>query len=92
MIERNGLKIDEQLVRFVEEKALPGSGIEANAFWGGLADLYANFAPRNRALLNTRADLQAKIDSWHQEHDVITEGSAYHAFLRDIGYLVAEPE
>ena len=92
MIERNGLKIDEQLVRFVEDKALPGSGIEANAFWGGLADLYANFAPRNRALLNTRADLQAKIDSWHQQHDVITEGSAYHAFLRDIGYLVAEPE
>ena len=92
MIERNGLKIDEQLVRFVEEKALPGSGIEANAFWGGLADLYANFAPRNRALLNTRADLQAKIDSWHQQHDVVAEGSAYHAFLRDIGYLVAEPE
>ena len=92
MIERNGLKIDEQLVRFVEDKALPGSGIEANAFWGGLADLYANFAPRNRALLKTRADLQAKIDSWHQQHDVITEGSAYHAFLRDIGYLVAEPE
>jgi malate synthase len=92
MIERNGLKIDEQLVRFVEDKALPGSGIEANVFWGGLADLYANFAPRNRALLNTRADLQAKIDSWHQQHDVITEGSAYHAFLRDIGYLVAEPE
>jgi malate synthase len=92
MIERNGLNIDEQLVRFVEEKALPGSGIEANAFWGGLADLYANFAPRNRALLKTRADLQAKIDSWHQQHDVIAEGSAYHAFLRDIGYLVAEPE
>ena len=38
MIERNGLKIDEQLVRFVEDKALPGSGIEANVFWGGLAD------------------------------------------------------
>ncbi len=92
MIERNGLKIDEQLVRFVEDKALPGSGIEANAFWGGLADLYAKFAPRNRALLNTRADLQTKIDSWHQQHDAVAEGSAYHAFLRDIGYLVAEPE
>ena len=91
MIERAGLQVDETLAGFIEGRALQGSGVDAGAFWNGLANLYARFAPRNRALLAKREDLQRQIDGWHRAHDVTAEPDAYRAFLTDIGYLVAEP-
>ncbi|MBL9046545.1 MAG: malate synthase G [Tabrizicola sp.] len=89
--ERAGLKVDMVLARFVEEEALPGIGIAADAFWQGFADLLADFAPKNRALLARREDLQARIDAWHiarrgQPHD----HAAYKAMLAVIGYLLPE--
>ncbi|WP_137112988.1 malate synthase G [Rhodobacter sp. SY28-1] len=90
-LDRAGLKVDAVLARFVENEALPGTGIEAGTFWSGLAGLLADFAPQNRALLYKRDDLQAKIDAWHiarrgQPHD----HTAYKAFLAEIGYLLPE--
>ncbi len=91
MIERAGLQVDETLASFIESQALPGSGVEAGAFWTGLAGLYERFVPRNRKLLAKREDLQRQIDDWHRAHDVVAEADAYRAFLTDIGYLVDEP-
>ncbi|WP_187336882.1 malate synthase G [Novosphingopyxis iocasae] len=91
MIERAGLQVDEQLADFIEGQALPGSGVEAQAFWEGLAGLYERFAGQNRDLLAKREELQRQIDDWHREHDVRSEGEAYRAFLSEIGYLVDEP-
>ena len=90
-LDRAGLQVDAVLARFIEDEALPGSGIEAGTFWTGLADLLADFAPQNRALLAKRDALQAKIDAWHiarrgQPHD----HAAYKAFLAEIGYLLPE--
>jgi malate synthase len=90
-LDRAGLQVDVVLARFVEDEALPGTGIEAGAFWSGLAGLLADFAPKNRALLAKREDLQGKIDAWHiarrgQPHD----HAAYKAFLAEIGYLLPE--
>ncbi|MDZ4088153.1 MAG: malate synthase G [Tabrizicola sp.] len=90
-MDRAGLQVDAVLARFVEDEALPGTGIAAGAFWTGLAGLLADFAPKNRALLAKRDDLQGKIDAWHvarrgQPHD----HSAYKAFLAEIGYLLPE--
>jgi malate synthase len=90
-LDRAGLQVDAVLARFVEDEALPGSGIEAGTFWTGLAGLLADFAPQNRALLAKRDELQAKIDAWHiarrgQPHD----HAAYKAFLAEIGYLLPE--
>jgi malate synthase len=92
LTDRAGLGVAEPLARFVEEHALPGTGIEAEAFWRGVADIFARFAPENRDLLAVRATLQAKIDSWHAARagEQIDQG-AYQAFLREIGYLVPEP-
>ena len=87
MIERAGLKVAEPLVRFVEERALPGTGVEAGAFWQGAADVFARFVPDNRTLLARRDELQALIDQRYQ-----AGGQADEAFLREIGYLVPEPE
>ncbi len=88
---KSGLKVAAELVTFVETSALPGSGISADRFWQGLSDLIHDLGPKNRALLQTRADMQAQIDDWHksrkgQAHD----RAAYQAFLRDIGYLVPD--
>ncbi|MEZ5654354.1 MAG: malate synthase G [Sphingobium sp.] len=92
MIDRAGLKVADNLVRFIEDRALPGTGIETGAFWTGMADILARFAPKNAALLAKREDLQAKIDAWHLERagKPLDQGE-YQAFLREIGYLVPEP-
>ncbi|VXC96671.1 malate synthase G [Sphingomonas sp. 8AM] len=89
---RAGLQVATALATFMEARALPGTGMAADAFWRGLAALYARFAPDNAALLRRRDALQAQIDAWHrdrggQPHDA----AGYQAFLREIGYLVAEP-
>ena len=90
-LDRAGLRVDAVLARFLEDEALPGTGIDAGAFWSGFASLLDAFAPRNRALLAKRDDLQARIDAWHiarrgQPHDHV----AYKAFLAEIGYLLPE--
>jgi len=91
-IDKAGLVVAEPLVRFLEERALPGTGVAVDVFWTGLAALFAKFAPENAALLARRDDLQAKIDAWHEARlGQPIDPSAYQAFLRDIGYLVAEP-
>ena len=60
---KNDLKVSEQLVEFIESKALPGSGVEADAFWSGLSDVVHQMGPRNRALLEKRETIQAQIDA-----------------------------
>ena len=92
-VERNELRVDSALATFIEKDVLHPLGRDADAFWAGFAELCRRFAPRNLALLDTRNELQAKIDRWHAErrgrpHDA----PAYRAFLEEIGYLVAEPE
>jgi len=92
MIPRAGIAIDARLATFLETEVLGPLGRDAGAFWQGFAALLAKFAPRGRALLATREDLQAQIDAWHsaragKPHDPI----AYRAFLESVGYLVPEP-
>ena len=92
MVERNGLTVAVALAEFIEQRALPGTGIEAAQLWAGAADIFARFAPENRALLAKRDELQAAIDAWHGERaGQAIDQAEYQAFLRSIGYLVAEP-
>ena len=77
---------------FIEREALPGSGLEAAAFWQGLQDILLAFTPRNRALLERRDALQAAIDGWWRAHKGLAfDAEAHTDFLREIGYLVDEP-
>jgi malate synthase len=92
MIGKAGLQVAEVLVRFLEDEALPGTGIAPDAFWRGMADIYGRFAPENRALLAERDAIQAKIDAWHEERrGQPIDQAEYQSFLRGIGYLVDEP-
>jgi malate synthase len=91
-IEKAGLEVDGALARFVENDVLAPLGQEPSSFWRGFADLLGMFAPRNRALLARRDELQSRIDDWHrQRRGQPQDAEAYGAFLREIGYLVAEP-
>ena len=92
MTPRAGLEVAGELAAFIEAEALPGTGLEAAAFWSGVAAIFARFAPENRRLLAIRDDLQARIDAWHHgRRGAAHDGVAAEAFLREIGYLVAEP-
>ncbi len=86
-----GLRVAPELKRFVEEEALPGTGVSAEHFWAGFSALMAEFAPENRRLLARRDELQARIDDWHLRHrNQAHDHERYKAFLEEIGYLVPE--
>ena len=88
----SGLSVEQTLLDFVNTEALPGTGLEADAFWQGYAALLAGLGPRCAALLAKRDDLQAQIDAWHLAHKgQPADSDGYIGFLKSIGYLVDEP-
>ncbi|MCT1886595.1 malate synthase G [Dietzia cinnamea] len=87
-----GIQVDEVLYDFVNTQAIPGTGVDPDAFWAGASEIFADLAPRNRELLAVRDELQSKIDAWHHENPAPIDQAAYKEFLREIGYLVPEPE
>jgi len=92
MIERNGLNVASVLADFVEQRALPGTGIAPDRFWAGVADIFDRLAPDNAALLTRRDLLQAEIDGWLAERaGEPIDQAAYQPFLKSIGYLADEP-
>ena len=90
-IEAGTLQVDKELYDFINNEALPGTGVSPESFWSGLDRLVHDLSPRNRELLATRDDLQAKIDDWYQENrDQPIDLPDYKAVLQEIGYLVPE--
>ncbi len=90
-IEVGQLKIDEGLYRLVQDEIVPGTGVEADAFWTSLGEIVTDLAPKNRTLLDKRDALQQRIDEWH----LSTKGepvdpNEYEEFLAEIGYLLPE--
>ncbi len=92
MINKHGLQVAEVLADFIEQEALPGTGVSEDEFWQGFARIVEQFAPENRELLEKREELQLTIDAWHQAN-ARTEFDAaeYTGFLKDIEYLLPEP-
>ncbi|MBP0617450.1 malate synthase G [Jiella mangrovi] len=91
LIEVHGLKVADELKRFIDEEALPGTGVEPEAFWSSFSDIMNSLAPQNRSLLQERERMQSEIDAWHRDHRGKTiDMKDYQAFLREIGYLVPE--
>ena len=90
-IAAGALQVDRELYNFINDEALPGTGISPEAFWSGFDRLIHDLSPRNRELLATRDELQARIDAWYQESGgQASDLPAYKAVLQEIGYLVPE--
>ena len=88
----HSLLVANELVRFVDDEVLPGTGIDRDAWWAGLDAIVRDLAPKNAALLAERDRLQAELDAWHTANPgPIGDLPAYRAFLQRIGYLVAPP-
>ena len=88
----HGLQVATSLYRFVEDKVLPGTGVDAAAFWKGFDAIVSDLAPRNIALLAERDRLQTELDTWHKANPgPIKDMVAYRSFLEKIGYLVPQP-
>ena len=89
IIDKSGLQVAAEFVSFIEEKALPGTGVAADAFWAGMARMVAELGPKNRDFLARRQEIQGQIDAWHLANRD-ADAASYEAFLREIGYLVEE--
>jgi len=90
-IQVGGLQVAKELFDFVNEQAIPGTNVDQSAFWSGFDALVHDLAPKNRALLAKRDDLQAKIDAYHIERQGKAHNATeYKTFLQEIGYLVPE--
>src|SRR3546814_522400 len=85
------IAVAEPLYQFVNDQVLPGTGVEADAFWKGLSDYLTAFAPRNSALLDKRDMLQARIHARHRTTHWPLHSPDYDAFLRVTGYPQPAP-
>ena len=88
----HGLQVATELFRFVEDKVLPGTGIDSAKFWAGFDAIVNELAPKNAALLAERDRIQTEMDQWHAANPgPISDMAAYKAHLEKIGYLVPVP-
>jgi malate synthase len=87
------LRVAQVLYDFINNEALPGTGIDPDTFWAGVDKVVTDLTPRNEELLARRDELQARIDKWHRQRVIEPiDQEAYKQFLIEIGYLLPEPE
>lgn len=89
-VSTHGLSIDKRLYDFIVNQVIPGTEVEADAFFAGFSKIVHELALKNRSLLAKRDDLQAQIDAWYRKNGAPSDLGVYESFLRDIGYLLPE--
>ena len=90
-VEVGRLAVDSALFAFVNEQALPGTGVDQAHFWQSLETLVADLAPINAELLAKRESIQGKLDEYYKSHNGNDyDFTEYKNFLTEIGYLVPE--
>jgi len=88
-ISHSGLQIDKVLYDFVNNQALPNTGLSLDLFWSSFSQIIKILTPINKALLAKRDELQQQVDVYHKENPVWNT-QKYQKFLFEIGYLVPE--
>ncbi len=93
MVRRGSLQVARALDALVQNEILVGTGVDVDDFWSGFEATLVDLAPKNRALLERRDELQAQIDAWHLERKgQALDPAQYKQFLQEIGYLLPEPD
>ena len=62
-IDVGNLKIDSEMLDFINNEAIPKTGIEINLFWPEFEKSILKLAAVNKKLLETREEIQKKIQS-----------------------------
>ncbi len=89
----NNLKIDENLIKFINDEAIPGTGLDSNHFWKEFSNVVHELAPKNKNLIKKREEIQKKIDDWHLSNkDSTLDKNKYTEFLKSINYIVEEKD
>ena len=89
----NNLKIDENLIKFINEEAIPGTGLDSDHFWKEFSNVVHELAPKNKNLIKKREEIQKKIDDWHLSNkDSALDKNKYTEFLKSINYIVEEKD
>ncbi len=91
-VQVGGLQVAKELYDFINNEALPGTGVDVEQFWSRFDSIVHDLAPRNRELLAKRDDIQAQVDAWHRDNRGSFNFDSYKAFLKEIGYLLPEGE
>jgi malate synthase len=91
-VQTGNLQVAAELYQFIQSEALPGSGVSSERFWSGLDALIHDLAPKNKALLAKRDEIQNAIHEWHKQNKSHFSFENYKSFLQQIGYLETEPE
>jgi malate synthase len=87
------IRVAKILHELVRDEIAPGTGIAPEAVWSLLDEIVHTLGPRNRALLDKRDALQARIDAWLLgRRGKPFDAGATAAFLREIGYLLPAGE
>ncbi len=93
IIKKNNLKIDSILFEFINNQAIPGTGINSDDFWNKFENVVHELAAINKNLLIKREVIQKKIDEWHKVRIGKTiDKEEYTKFLKSIDYIVEEKE
>jgi malate synthase len=93
LIDKNGLKINSVLVDFINNEAIPGTGIKPDDFWHRFESIVHELTPINKALIKKRETIQKKIDDWHKNNaGKDFNKKEYINFLRSISYIFEEKE
>jgi len=88
-----GLLVDPHLEALIRDEVAPGTGVGSDHFWSCLEQIVRDLQLDNRRLLQRRDELQQQLDRWHQQHPGNDfDPAEYESFLREIGFLVDEPE
>ena len=87
----NNLKVDENLLDFINNEVIPGTGIDPKKFWSEFDKSIHELSPKNKELIQKRNDIQKKIDQWHlSKKGSNFDKSEYINFLKSINYIVEE--
>ena len=90
-VKNGNLEVSPELDSFLRNEVLPGLDIEPDQFWNSFETVLAEFAERNKSLLDKREDIQKQIDDWHLDRKGSDHNhEEYLNFLKDIGYLLDE--
>ena len=91
IIEKNGLKISSVMFDFVNNEAIPETGLDPDQFWAKFSAVVHEMAPTNKYLIEKRETIQKKIDDWHKSNKGKEfDKTEYIKFLKSLDYLIEE--